>query len=616
MSRLLGILCLLLTVSVVCGQSTMESRLIKHINTAASDSQRITLMGELTRYYYANKYFQKADSLFEKQLMMAEASMNGNVVLKTYFDNIAFLISSGETKERTQSIREYINRALNFARANDVTSYTALGYSQLSAIDLLEGNTSAALSNADLGYTKSLNTSDDSIKITCAIQLGKVYQERSDAVRAYTIYSNARNIVLQSDKETLLPPIYHAVASLYRKFGKDFEAKKYIHQSHVINNNYRNIPWLIRDKIFLAKLSNAIAGKEYLKEALYLADSINNLPLIVEAERVLFAHFMMSGNPGESIKFLDERQELRQILENTGPSYLDWMLAEVYLYGNQPDSALYYFKKAEPAFATGYDLSTRKNFFEEFAFYYEQQKDIDNEFKYLMRSFEMARASSDLKKLQTISNRLKKIFEQKGDYKQAYNYSVLYEQYKDSVDLLGRERDLALLEIENVNRQQQKEVEVAKAKLSRKYSLQYMMMTIVVAMIFLLLIMIGMFKVSTTMIRIMGFLSLIFFFEFVILILDTWIHHLTHGEPWKIWVIKIGIISIILPLHHYLEHKLIHYLLSRHLITVRSKLSFAGIFNKKKKLALKVKEDLEKDPVPPLTQSQDVGGGQTSPRLK
>jgi len=151
------------------------------------------------------------------------------------------------------------------------------------------------------------------------------------------------------------------------------------------------------------------------------------------------------------------------------------------------------------------------------------------------------------------------------------------------VDLLGRERDLALLEIEDVTRQQQREAELAKEKELRKYNLQYMLITIVVATVFVLMIMIGMFKISAGIIRLMGFLSLIFFFEFVILILDNGIHHLTHGEPWKVWLIKIGIISFLLPMHHFLEHKLIHYLLSRHLITVRNRLSVSKLFPGKKK---------------------------------
>jgi hypothetical protein len=193
---------------------------------------------------------------------------------------------------------------------------------------------------------------------------------------------------------------------------------------------------------------------------------------------------------------------------------------------------------------------------------------------------------------------------------------MLFDQYKDSVDQLGRERDLALMEIENVARQQQRDSELAKIRLQKKFNLQYMIITVVIAIAFLLMIMIGMFKVSAFTIRIMGFLSLIFFFEFIILLLDTWIHHLTHGEPWKIWLIKIGIISILLPVHHFLEHKLIHYLLSRHLITVRGKLSFSKLLGRKKSaiIAEAEPEVFEEDIL--LNQSQDAGGGQIVPKSK
>jgi len=41
--------------------------------------------------------------------------------------------------------------------------------------------------------------------------------------------------------------------------------------------------------------------------------------------------------------------------------------------------------------------------------------------------------------------------------------------------------------------------------------------------------------------------------------LDT----VTHDEPWKVLLIKIALAAILLPLHHWSEHKVIHYLSSR-----------------------------------------------------
>lgn len=597
-------------------QEKIEYNLIRAIETAPSDTAKTKIMGKLSRYYYANKSFEKADSVFEKSIMLSESTLKAPIVLQTYFENTAFLISSAETKERTKSTRTYVNRAIDFAKTNDVVEYVALGYAHLAAIDLSEGQQDEAFRNANFAYTTSLNRDNDSIQVLCAIQLGKVYQEKSDILMAYKVFTNAHNIAINSGNEGLLPPVFHAIAELYRKFGKPYEAKKYVHQSYAINKRLNNVQGQVNDLIFLAKLSNYIAGKSYLQDAIRLSDQINSLPLKLEAEKILFAHYIVEESPQVALAFLEEKAELKNVYAKTGPSYLDWMIAEVYLWGGKnPDSAFKYFKIAEPAFNSGYDLVTKKNFFEELAYCVQLRNDISSALNYYQRTFELSKASSDLKRLQNTSAQLRDLYEKQGNYQRAFVYGKLFNAYQDSVDILGRERDLALLEIDNVNKQKERDDLLAKQKLQRKFNLQYMVITIVIALIFLALIMIGMFKVSTTMIRIMGFLSLIFFFEFIILLLDTWIHHLTHGEPWKIWVIKIGIISIILPLHHFLEHKLIHYLLSRHLITVRSKLSFSSLF-KKKKLALKVKEDLEKDPIPKPDQSQDAGGGQIVPKLK
>jgi hypothetical protein len=84
--------------------------------------------------------------------------------------------------------------------------------------------------------------------------------------------------------------------------------------------------------------------------------------------------------------------------------------------------------------------------------------------------------------------------------------------------------------------------------------------------------MIGSFRVPEWSIRALGFFSFIFLFEFIVLIADHKIIALTEGEPWKILLIKIVLIAILLPLHEYLEKKLISYLLSHKLIDM-SKLS-------------------------------------------
>ena len=579
-----GLAVLLLLCSIFSrGQDFIEKNLINKYNSAKSDSDRIVQLGQLSEYYFANKDFIKGDSLIEKQIMLAEATLNKNLILIAYFGNAGYNSPGAATKDRSKNAITYIKRALGYAKANDLPDYTALAYSNLAVLNTTDGQLDDAFKNASLAFTTALNTENDSAKVICAIELGNVYFQRSDVLMAFKTYTTAKNIATPAVNEKLLPPVFIAMGNLYKKLGNEEMAKSYVFRSLAINKKLKNKYGQINDNISLAKLSNYIAGKDYLQQAVQLADALQNIPLKIEAEKILFVHMMLQEKPSYMLNYLETNPELKNVFINTGPDYLDWMKAEIYLYGKKPDSALVYFRKAESSFNTGYDFTAQKNFFGEYANCLQLLQNIPAAITYYLKSADLAKVTSDLRKLKNYTYELKNLYQQQGDYKQAFNYNVLYDNYKDSVDILGREKDLALLEIDNEAKELQRQAEFAEEQLRRKYNLQYMFITIVVATFFILIIMIGMFKVSTTAIRLMGFLSLIFFFEFIILILDNWIHHLTHGAPWKVWLIKIVIISFLLPVHHFLEHKLIHYLLSKHLITFRSRLSLSKIFSKKKK---------------------------------
>lgn len=59
----------------------------------------------------------------------------------------------------------------------------------------------------------------------------------------------------------------------------------------------------------------------------------------------------------------------------------------------------------------------------------------------------------------------------------------------------------------------------------------------------------------------MSFISFIVLFEFIILIIDSKLHDWSHGDPYKILGVKVCIIAVLLPLHHWLEKKFLNLLL-------------------------------------------------------
>ena len=591
--KILLLVPLLVFSNVTRCQQLIEEKLIQQYKEARSDSGKLNNLIRLSDYYYAIKKFTKGDSIIEKQIILAEASLNANLILKAYFHNAGYNSSGASTKDRSAITKEYIERAIAYAKANNFSDYTAMGYTNLASLNNEEGYTEKALKNARIGFTTALNSLNDSAKVICAVGLGNLYINRSDILTGFKTLTTALNIASHFENESLKPKVFIAIANMYKKLGKTELSKNYVNKSRAINEKLNYIPDLVNDYIFLAKLSNYTAAKQHLQSAITYADAIENIPLKIEAEKILFSYMLLREKPSYMINYLENHLELKNLFINTGPDYLNWIKAEIYLYGGAPDSALAYFKTAEASFNTGYDLVSKKNFFGEFAISLTNNNDINDAIIYFKKTMELARLTSDLNGLKSNSKELKELYERQGDYKLALQYSNLYDNYKDSVDLLGKERDVAVMEIENETREQQRLQDLADAALQRKYNLQYMFITIIVATVFVLLIMVGMFKVSAFTIRLMGFLSLIFLFEFIILLLDHKIHHLTHGEPWKIWLIKIGIISFLLPLHHYLEHRLIKYLLSRHLITVRSRISLSRIFKKKKPVPKSEKDEEE-----------------------
>jgi predicted neutral ceramidase superfamily lipid hydrolase len=121
--------------------------------------------------------------------------------------------------------------------------------------------------------------------------------------------------------------------------------------------------------------------------------------------------------------------------------------------------------------------------------------------------------------------------------------------------------------------------EEALQQTQRRNNIQYSLILILILSSFVVLLMLGSFKVSATLIHLIGFISFIFLFEFIILLADFKIHHLTHGEPLKMLGIKIILIAFLLPLHHWLEKRVTHYLVHKRITLFRRNSAKSAINN-------------------------------------
>ena len=100
--------------------------------------------------------------------------------------------------------------------------------------------------------------------------------------------------------------------------------------------------------------------------------------------------------------------------------------------------------------------------------------------------------------------------------------------------------------------------------------------------VFVVMMLVGMFPVSRYTIRTLSYFGFICLFEFVVMLLDTFLHNtITHGEPLKTWLIKIFLIALLVPFQHFLEHSLTTFLESRKLMQLRRLLAVNQWWRKK-----------------------------------
>jgi tetratricopeptide (TPR) repeat protein len=541
----------------------------------------INLLKKSEEYYIIEDY-QKGDSVFKKAIQVAEFTRDEDVILKTLFYSASLNVSENTTLLKKEQFIEYITLGINYAKLYKRQDYIAYGNTCLSEIYRKKGDLNNAQKYANLAFSTALNLNNDSCKVVSGIQLGKIYQAQKEMLLAFKTFTNAHEIASRCDNPNLLSMVYHSLASLYESIDKPEEAKDYYFKSLDLNTNSHNNDGIINDYISIGASYDFEIAIEYLEKARKLAVEAKNKKLEKKALTYIFSYLIVDGNSQKAFEFLNKYPVVKTYYENRGPFNFNWTIGEIYLYSKQIDSAKKYFDLAATYYLNNkeYDKNAILNFISEYSMIYDKLNEKEKAFELYLNAFQLSVDTKNYNQIIYNSQKIKELYTEKGDFKNALVYSELHDHYKDTMNLLMKEKEFASLEIENENTRIVAEKTKAELAVKRKHNIQYMGITIAICLFFTLLLFIsGKNKVSERVVEIIGFFAFIFLFEFIILILDTNIHHLTHGSPLWIWLIKIVIISFLLPFHHYLEETVVHYLKSRKLIVAKEKFQWKKLFS-------------------------------------
>lgn len=548
-------------------------------NRTTSDSQKVIALGKLADYYYIFKLERQADSILNQQLLIAELSNNSNLILQALFGDAILNISSTATSESFDKTIKFIQKGIDYAKSTNQYNYIALGYTRMSDILRRRGEYDKALSNSVLALSSLQNVTSDSVKALTYISLGDTYQARGEEVSACTNYNNAYDIAVKIKSVPLQSKIHHCISEMYKSLDDDDLAKDELNKSLTLNKLSGYSEGMMMDYFDLARLTEE---PYFISKAIDIADSLRLYKYLINAKRLMLAYYyVVEKNNGKALQYLKNEPDMKQSFLNSGIENYYQTIGNIYLYSNQPDSALFYYQLAVPEFERKFDKQPTQIIFELMAESYTLKNDFSKAIIYYRKALEL---TDDSKTIAKYSDSLSDLYEKQKDYKHAFFYSKQATTFKDSLRSLSKEKDIALLKVDRENRKHEQELIQQQKTENNKRNLQYMAITVVIIIVFFGMLLIGSFPVSKLTVRLMGYFFFISVFEFIVLLIDNlFLTHVVHNQPLILWLIKIALIGLLVPFQHFLEHNLLGLLESKKLIEVRTKFSLKRWWSSLKK---------------------------------
>ena len=391
---------------------------------------------------------------------------------------------------------------------------------------------------------------------------------------------NALRIAEELKNTILIRTCYLNLSGFYKKIEQFDKAIDYYIMAYEkldkIDN--KNIPY--QRVIDINAIGNLFADNKrydiaisYFKRSISMADSLSFTSLKIPGYISLLNQYMRNDQPREALDYLNSPpgKQLAAFINNVNINgELDQVYAIVYSHLNQLDSAYYYFRKAIPYFEERVNEANKISFYVSLVQFYKKRGDYKLALDYAYRVKGLSEKNGNLEILRNTAKELDTLYTLTGDSKQASIYNAMYYQYKDSIQELSRENELARVEADD-EQQRRERIEKEQEELKkRRYSIQYTGITIGIAALFICLIMLGWLRVSSLTIKAIGFFAFLLLFEFIFLVFKKNIYGFTHGEPLYDLIFMIALAAILVPLHHWLEHRVIHFLTSHHLLKIKN----------------------------------------------
>ncbi|MBC7936013.1 MAG: tetratricopeptide repeat protein [Rhizobacter sp.] len=559
-------------------ENVMKDSLTLKLKKATTAPEKIDALRDLS-YFYMSVDPKQADKLAEEAIFIAEESRDRALMVKAYANNGVRAAAWPANEKYAAIARNAYLTALDIARKNKLVDQQIKLLVSLSALELTQLNKVKAAEYAKQATATTTNAkTNDTLRISALLAEGNVALANNQKTDALRFYLNASAIAEDLKAPKLSREVFVKLASFYSSIESYDKAIDYYNKAYKELDKidaqgdirFRKCQDLNTLGGLYAQKKNYEMALEYYNKSIGMADSLNYDQLKVPGYVSLLNVYLLMDQPKRSLDFLNSSSgnTLSAYLAKFDVSaYLDQAYGIVYTELGQLDSAGYYYNKSLSFFDSSKNAAVLLNSHYNLGKYYKRLGNNKEAIRRFLLAKDYSQQLGELNVAMESSKYLDTLYRATGDYENAALANGDYYKFKDSIQTVNKEKEVTQLETAYEQEQQEKAALIALEKKRQRNNIQYLAITIGIVSLFLVLVLFGMFNVSARTIRMVGFFAFLMFFEFIFLIFKKNIYSITHGEPWMDLLFMIGLAAILLPLHHWIEHKVLHILTSQNRFT-------------------------------------------------
>lgn len=278
--------------------------------------------------------------------------------------------------------------------------------------------------------------------------------------------------------------------------------------------------------------------------------------MLMQYQRGMSQYYILSHQNDSALFYTQQLSatslKLNSLSFQYGALYLS---GQVYTQMDDKDMAEVYFKKAVAMTPSIESSAGRLSFYEIYIPFLFENGNVNEALNQATKLMELgARDNNNNIKL-SAAGFLRRAFDSLHKTDSAYYYAKMKDALNDSVFNQNNINKIQAMEFNEQLRSMEESAKKAEEALQRKQNIQYALIALgIIIFITLFLLLSRTIIVNERLISFFGILGLLVVFEFINLLIHPWLASITNESPVLMLLALVLIASLLIPLHHRLEH--------------------------------------------------------------